>query len=206
MAGENQTFGIWTRWRWAICGERRGRMILDAFKLEGKVAIVTGSSTGLGRGMSLALAEAGADIVGVDYVGSKETGGEVEARGRRYEEVEADLMTIGPVGGIVERAVGAFGAGGHFGEQCGDHSEGDALAFTEKDWDEVMDLNAKTVFFLSQAVARRYKEQGGGGRSSTLRRCCRFRGDTGAVVYGVEECGDGLTRLLANDGRSMGSM
>ena len=65
-------------------------MILDKFSLSGKVAIVTGASTGLGQGMSLALAEAGADIVGVDYVEMPETKEKVEALGRKFLGITAN--------------------------------------------------------------------------------------------------------------------
>ena len=66
--------------------------ILDKFSLAGKVAIVTGASTGLGQGMCLGLADAGADVVGVDYVDMPETKAQVEALGKKFYGIKKDLI------------------------------------------------------------------------------------------------------------------
>jgi len=167
-------------------------MILDQFRLDGKVAIVTGSSTGLGQGMCIGLAEAGADIVGVDYVSSAETAGEIEKRGKRFLHTVADLRTIEPIQSIVDRAVSEFGHIDILVNNAGIIRREDALRFTEKDWDEVMDLNAKTVFFLSQAVARCFVAQGKGGKIINIVSMLSFQGgDQGAFIYGIEKCGHG---------------
>ena len=71
-------------------------MILDDFALSGKVAMVTGCSTGLGQGMSYGLAEAGADIVGIDYVDFPETQRVIEDMGRRFLKIKADLSSLEP--------------------------------------------------------------------------------------------------------------
>ena len=84
-------------------------MILDQFKLNGKVAIVTGARTGLGQGMACGLAEAGADIVAVDLNNLGDTQRMVEALGRRFLGVEADLANVATTADIVRRAVAAFG-------------------------------------------------------------------------------------------------
>ena len=131
-------------------------MILDQFKLQGKIAIVTGASRGLGRGMALALAEAGADIVGVGISDSTATGEAVEALGRRYLAVAADLADKACVPDILAAAKGAFGKVDILVNNAGTIRRNDFVDFTEEDWDAVMDLNLKTLFFLSQAVAREY--------------------------------------------------
>jgi 2-deoxy-D-gluconate 3-dehydrogenase len=175
-------------------------MILDKFRLDGKVAIVTGSSTGLGQGMSLGLAEAGADIVGVDYVESAETELEVKRRGRRFLGIVADLRTIEPIEGIVERVVGEFGRVDVLVNNAGIIRREDALQFSEKDWDEVMDLNAKTVFFFCQAVARRFIAQGGGGKIINVASMLSFQGGIRVPSYTASKSAVmGLTRLLANE-------
>lgn len=175
-------------------------MILDQFKLDGKVAIVTGSSTGLGQGMSLALAEAGADIVGVDYVASAGTREEVEKRGRRYLEIVANLMTIAPIEGIVEKAIAMFGRVDILVNDAGIIRREDAIKFSEKDWDEVMNLNAKTVFFFSQAVAKRYIEQGSGGKIINVASMLSFQGGIRVPSYTASKSAVmGLTRLMANE-------
>lgn len=84
--------------------------ILDAFKLTGKVAIVTGSERGLGRGMAVALAQAGADILGVTYAEEiTETAAAIEALGRKCVHLQANLASIEPIERIVETALKTFG-------------------------------------------------------------------------------------------------
>ena len=131
-----------------------------AFSLSGKVAIVTGSSTGLGQGMSLGLAAAGADIVGVDYVDSPETAEQVEVLGRKYVPVKANLMTLEPIATIIAAAVDTFGHLDILINNAGIIRREDAIDFSEKDWDDVMSINVKTVFFMAQAAARQFLAQG----------------------------------------------
>ncbi len=175
-------------------------MILDQFKLDGKVAIVTGSSTGLGQGISIALAEAGADIVGVDYVASPETKAAVEKLGRRYLEHVANLMTIEPLPGIVAKTVDAFGRVDILVNNAGIIRRQDAIDFSEKDWDDVMDINAKTVFFLSQAVARQFLAQGSGGKIISIASMLSFQGGVRVPSYTASKSAVmGVTRLMANE-------
>jgi len=108
-------------------------MILDKFKLDGKVAIVTGASTGLGQGMAIALAEAGADIVGVDYVPCTETKQKIESIGRRFLEIQANLMTIEPINMIIEKTIQEFGKLDILVNNAGIIRRCDAIDFTEKD-------------------------------------------------------------------------
>jgi len=126
----------------------------SAFDLSGRVAIVTGASTGLGRGMSLGLARAGADVALVDRNGAGETIDEVKALGRRAISIAADLMTIEPIQGIVDQTVKEFGKVDILVNNAGIIRRTPAIDFSEKDWDEVMAINSKTVFFFAQAAAR----------------------------------------------------
>jgi 2-deoxy-D-gluconate 3-dehydrogenase len=127
---------------------------MKLFDLSGKVAIVTGASTGLGKGMSLGLAEAGADLVLVDYVAIIETANEVKAMGRKAITVMADLTTISPIQSIVDETIRTFGKVDILVNNAGIIRRTPAIDFSEKDWDDVMAINSKTAFFLSQAVAR----------------------------------------------------
>ncbi len=175
-------------------------MILDAFKLDGKVAVVTGSSTGLGQGIAAALAEAGADVAGVDYVASPETKKMVEALGRRFLEIVADLSSLAPVAGIVEDTVRTLGRVDILVNNAGIIRRQDAVDFTEKDWDDVMNINAKTVFFLSQAAARRFIAQGSGGKIINIASMLSFQGGIRVPSYTASKSAVmGVTRLMANE-------
>ena len=126
----------------------------DLFNLTGKTAIVTGASTGLGMGMTLGLASAGADILLVDHVESEDVAAQVRALGRHAVSLKADLMHMASIGKVVETAIKEFGKIDILVNNAGIIRRTPAVDFSEKDWDEVMQLNSKTVFFLTQAAAR----------------------------------------------------
>lgn len=125
-----------------------------SFDLTGKTAIVTGASTGLGQGMSLGLAEAGADVVLVDHVESTETDQRIRALQRKSLPLVANLMEMSSISMIMEQTLREFGKVDILVNNAGIIRRTPAIDFSEKDWDEVMTINAKTVFFFSQAVAR----------------------------------------------------
>jgi 2-deoxy-D-gluconate 3-dehydrogenase len=175
-------------------------MILDDFRLDGKVAIVTGCCTGLGQGMACGLAEAGADVAGVDYKSSAGTGKIVRGLGRRFLEIKADLSSTEPVERIVKETVAAFGRIDILVNNAGIIRREDALSFTEKDWDDVMNVNLKTLFFLSQAAARRFIQQKSGGKIISVASLLSFQGGIRVPSYTASKSGvAGLTRLLANE-------
>ena len=124
------------------------------FNLNGKVAVVTGASTGLGQGMSLGLADAGADVVLVDYVPSTETEKLIKDMGRKTMVLELNLMKMESITTLVEKTINNFGKIDILVNNAGIIRRTPAIDFSEKDWDEVMLLNSKTVFFLAQACAR----------------------------------------------------
>ena len=119
-------------------------MILSAFSLEGKVAVVTGCDTGLGQGMALGLAQAGCDIVGINIVEPTETIKQVTALGRRFLSLTADLRKIDGIPALLDRAVAEFGHIDILVNNAGLIRREDALEFSEKDWDDVMNLNIKS--------------------------------------------------------------
>jgi 2-dehydro-3-deoxy-D-gluconate 5-dehydrogenase len=175
-------------------------MILDDFKLDGKVAIVTGSSTGLGQGICVGFAEAGADIVGVDYVDSPETQAMVEGLGRRFLNIKANLLTMEPLQGIVDAAVAEFGHIDILVNNAGIIRRVDAIDYSEKDWDEVMALNSKTVFFFSQAAARQYIKQGSGGKIISIASMLSYQGGIRVPSYTASKSAVlGVTRAMANE-------
>jgi len=175
-------------------------MILDQFNLSGKVAMVTGCSTGLGQGMSYGLAEAGADVVGIDYVDSPETQATIEGMGRRFFGIKADLSRLDPIAGIMQKTLKAFGKLDILVNNAGIIRRADAIEFTEKDWDDVMNLNIKTLFFLSQAAARQFIKQGTRGKIINVASMLSFQGGIRVPSYTASKSGVmGVTRLMANE-------
>ncbi len=124
------------------------------FDLTGKTAVVTGASTGLGMGMTLGLASAGADVLLVDRVQSEEVASKVRDMGRRAATLTVDLMKMASIPVVVEKAIAEYGKIDILVNNAGIIRRAPALEFSEKDWDEVMQLNAKATFFLTQAAAR----------------------------------------------------
>ncbi len=174
------------------------------FDLSGKVAIVTGCNTGLGQGMALALAQAGCDIVGVNIVPADETVTTVERMGRRFHDIPADLSAATGEE-VIARASAAFGRVDILVNNAGIIRRADALEFTERDWDDVIAVNLKAVFFLSQAAARQFiRQQAPGettrGRIINVASLLSFQGGIRVPSYTAAKSGVlGLTRLLANE-------
>ncbi len=150
-------------------------MILDAFSLQGKVAVVSGCDTGLGQGMALGLAEAGCDIVGINIVEPTETIERVTALGRRFLSLTADLRKIDAIPELLDRAVAEFGHIDILVNNAGLIRREDAINFSERDWDDVMNLNIKSVFFMSQAAAKHFIAQGKAARSLISPLCSPSR-------------------------------
>ncbi|ATM86086.1 MULTISPECIES: 2-dehydro-3-deoxy-D-gluconate 5-dehydrogenase KduD [Yersinia] len=175
-------------------------MILDSFELKGKIALVTGCDTGLGQGMAIGLAEAGCDIVGINIVEPKETIEKVTALGRRFLSLTADLSKIDGIPALLERAVAEFGQIDILVNNAGIIRREDAINFSEKDWDDVMNVNIKTVFFMSQAVAKQFIKQGHGGKIINVASMLSYQGGIRVPSYTASKSAVmGVTRLLANE-------
>ena len=180
-------------------------MSSSPFDLSGQVALVTGANTGLGQGIALGLAGAGADIVAVGRSAPTETAAKVEALGRRLHAVGADLSSTAPIADVVEQAFAAAGRLDILVNNAGIIRRADSLDFTEEDWDAVMDTNLKTAFFLSQAVARRWVAEDRGGKIVNIVSMLSFQGGVRVPSYTASKSGlAGLTRLLANEWASKG--
>jgi len=178
-------------------------MILDGFKLDKKVAIVTGSSTGLGQGMATALAEAGADIVGVDYVADqKDTAARIQSTGRKFMPYQMDLIhaTVESLSKLVSDVVKEFGHVDILINNAGIIRRNDADKFTEAEWDDVMDINLKHLFFLTQAVGRQFILQGKGGKIVSVASMLSYQGGIRTISYTASKSGvKGITMTLANE-------
>lgn len=174
--------------------------MLKQFDLTGRVALVTGCSTGLGRGMIGGLAESGADIVGVGQSDATETANEVRAAGRKFTHVAADLRNVSVVQDVVDQAIEAFGRIDILVNNAGIVRRADALDYREDDWDEVMDLNLKSLFFLCQAVARHFIARNTSGRIINVASMLSYQGGIRVAAYTASKSGVlGVTRLLANE-------
>lgn len=175
-------------------------MILNSFDLKGKVALVTGCSTGLGQGMAVGLAQAGCDIIGVATSAPKDTGERITALGRRFLGLGADLGNIDCIPALMAQALAEFSHIDILVNNAGIIRREDAIAFSEKDWDDVMNVNIKSVFFLSQAVARQFKEQQTGGKIINIASMLSFQGGIRVPSYTASKSAViGVTRLLANE-------
>jgi len=175
-------------------------MILNQFDLSGKVAIVTGACQGLGQGMVLGLAEAGADIVGIDIGNMDDTKAKVESLGRKFEGLSANLMKVESISEVIEKAVEKFGKVDILVNNAGIIRREDAINFSEKDWDDVMDVNVKAVFFMSQAVAKQFIKQETGGNIINIASMLSFQGGIRVPSYTASKSGVmGITRLMANE-------
>ncbi|WP_394181959.1 2-dehydro-3-deoxy-D-gluconate 5-dehydrogenase KduD [Marinomonas posidonica] len=172
----------------------------EMFDLSNKVAIVTGCNTGLGQGMALALAKAGADIVGVNRDDPSETIELMAATGRKFHSVTADMSKVDSVDLVIKEAVSAFGQVDILVNNAGIIRRNDAIDFSEKDWDDVMDVNIKSVFFMSQGFARQVIKQGSSGNIINIASMLSFQGGIRVPSYTASKSGVmGVTRLLANE-------
>ena len=169
------------------------------FRLDNRTALVTGANAGLGSAFALALARAGADIVAVGRQPPTETAAGVAAAGRRLEFVEADLAEMSPAD-IVTQALGKFDGVDILVNNAGIIRRKDALELDEQTWDEVMNVNLKAVFFLSQAVARQLVARGRPGKIINVASMLSFQGGVRVASYTASKSGlAGLTKLLANE-------
>ncbi|WP_119070250.1 2-dehydro-3-deoxy-D-gluconate 5-dehydrogenase KduD [Aggregatilinea lenta] len=177
-------------------------MGLELFDLHGKVALVTGASRGLGQGMAVALAEAGADIAGLDRTPDcDETCALVEALGCRFLNLSVDLLaaSVDDLRASVQQVVNELGRLDILVNNAGIIRRAPAMDYSEEDWDAVMDINLRAAFFLTQAAARVMREQGG-GKVINVASMLSFQGGILVPSYTASKSGiAGLTRALANE-------
>jgi 2-dehydro-3-deoxy-D-gluconate 5-dehydrogenase len=178
---------------------------LAAFDLSGQVALVTGANTGLGQAIAIGLAGAGADIVALGRTEPTETRTAVAAAGRRCAFVPADFGARPDCGALINAATQAFGRADILVNNAGTIRRAPALEFTERDWDEVLDVNLRAVFLLSQAAARRWLADKRGGKIINIASMLSFQGGIRVASYTASKSGiAGITRLLANEWAALG--
>ncbi len=176
-------------------------MILDLFKLDNKVALVTGAGRGLGQAMAIALAEAGADVAGLDILPLAETSACIQALGRRFLPIQANLLEAhaDDMTKVVAQTVSDLGSLDILINNAGIIRRAPVLEFSEMDWDDVLQINLKAVFLLSQAAGR-VMVKGGKGKIINVASMLSFQGGVRVPSYTASKSGvAGLTRLMANE-------
>lgn len=174
--------------------------ILDKFKLDGKIAIVTGASKGLGASMAVGLAEAGADVVIVARGDLTDTQKRVEAAGGKALLIQADLGDREQTKAIVSKVVAEWGSPDILINNAGTIRRNDFVDFTEKDWDDVMEINLSSQFFLTQEFVKSLAEADKGGKVVNIASMLSFQGGIRVPSYTASKSGVmGLTRLMANE-------
>jgi 2-deoxy-D-gluconate 3-dehydrogenase len=176
----------------------------DMFDLSGMSAVVTGASTGLGGGMSLALAAAGADILLVDHKRRETTAEEIRAEGRKAVSIAVDLATNGSVDEIVRVALDAFGKIDILINNAGTIRRKPAIDVSQEDWNEVIAVNATSAFFLAQAAARDMMKRKH-GKIVNIASLLSFQGGIMVPAYAASKGAVAqMTKAMANEWASHG--
>ncbi|SIT68508.1 2-dehydro-3-deoxy-D-gluconate 5-dehydrogenase KduD [Microbacterium sp. RU33B] len=181
-------------------------MILDTFRLDGRVALVTGSSRGLGQGAAVALAEAGADIALLDRGDASETAELIRATGRRVHPISRDLVDAAPedLASAVDEVVAELGGLDILVNNAGTIRRAPALEFAAQDWNDVLSVNLDAVFHLSQAAGR-HMVASGHGRIINVASMLSFQGGILVPAYTASKHAvAGLTKALANEWAASG--
>ena len=173
-------------------------MILDQFSLKGKVAVVTGSNTGLGQGISKAFVEAGAKVLGVSRSPSDDT--QKMLGEENFVYITADLSSLDPVETIINTAVEKFGRLDILVNNAGIIKREDSIDFSVENWDLVMNTNCRTLFFLSQAAAKQFMKQKSGGKIIQIASMLSYQGGIRVPSYTASKSAvKGITMTMANE-------
>lgn len=174
--------------------------VQELFGLEGRAALVTGAGRGIGRALALGLAKAGADVCLVGRGrGLDEAAREVEGVGRRAFVVNADLSEPSSAPRVVAEAEAALGRVDILVNNAGVIRRAPFLEHTEADWDEVLNVNLKSVFLLSQAAARGMAERGA-GKIINVASLLSFQGGLTVAAYAASKGAVAqLTKAAANE-------
>ena len=174
------------------------------FSLEGKTAVVTGSARGLGQGMAVGLAEAGADIIGISFSEQQETKKLVESLGRRFFDIEKDLSIQRDIQGIVEEAINKTGSVDILVNNAGTIKRAEAEHFSDEDWDSVINLNLNSVFRLSRGFGQHMITRGS-GKIINIASMLSFQGGLRVPSYTASKHAvAGITKSLANEWAAKG--
>jgi 2-deoxy-D-gluconate 3-dehydrogenase len=179
---------------------QRESSLINPFDLSGKIAMVTGARTGLGQGMAVALAEAGADIIGLGSKPMTETKAKISELGRQFHELQCDLSREADFESMLADVTSGKGKIDILVNNAGSIHRADFLDVGRTEWDRIMNINLRSVFFLTQAVARQMIESRLAGRIVNIASLLSFQGGIRIAAYTASKHGiAGLTRLLANE-------
>lgn len=175
------------------------------FDIKDKVAIVTGANTGLGQAICVAYAKAGAKVLGVARRSCAETKAKIDAIGGIFNECTADLSSTTPIDNIIKTAIDLYGTVDILVNNAGIIKRADAVDVTEEDWDSVINVNQKVVFFLSQAFARVVFAQNKKGKIINIASMLSYQGGIRVPAYCASKSAViGFTRSLCNEWASKG--
>lgn len=173
---------------------------LSAFSLEGQRILVTGANTGIGQGIAVSAGKAGAHVLGVGRSAMDETAAHLASIGASFTPITCDLSDHEVAAAMLDAAWAEHGPIDGIVNNAGIIRRGDAIDFSEQDWDDVMDVNLKTLFFLTQAFARKVLATNRTGRVVNIASMLSFQGGIRVASYTVAKHGVlGVTRLLANE-------
>jgi len=181
--------------------------VLDDLSLDGKVALVTGAARGLGQGIALGLAEAGADVAALDIASLDETGEMVQNEGRRFHAMHVDLLESDArlAADVVEECISSLGLLDILANNAGIIRRAPALEFGEEDWEAVLKINLSAAFYLSQAAARHFAGESKGGKIINTASVLSYEGGIVVPSYSASKAGiANLTRALANEWAPLG--
>jgi 2-deoxy-D-gluconate 3-dehydrogenase len=171
---------------------------LSAFSLAGRRIVVTGANTGIGQGISVAVAKAGGAVIGVGRSSMDETAALVEAQGGSFAPVACDLGDHKAAAALLDRVWESAGPIDGLVNNAGIIRRADAVDFSEDDWDDVIDVNLKSLFFLCQAFANKALAAGRHGRIVNIASVLSFQGGIRVASYTASKHGAlGVTRALA---------
>lgn len=175
------------------------------FDIKDKVAIVTGANTGLGQAICVAYAKDGAKVLGVARRSCAETKAKIDAIGGIFNECTADLSSTTPIDNIIKTAIDLYGTVDILVNNAGIIKRADAVDVTEEDWDSVINVNQKVVFFLSQAFAKVVFAQNKKGKIINIASMLSYQGGIRVPAYCASKSAViGFTRSLCNEWASKG--
>jgi 2-dehydro-3-deoxy-D-gluconate 5-dehydrogenase len=173
---------------------------LSAFSLEGRTVLVTGANTGIGQGIAISVARAGARVLGVGRSPMTETAQKIADLGQDFAEIRCDLADISIAVRMLEEAWDTHGPIDGLVNNAGIIRRDDVVEYRSEDWDDVLDVNLKSLFFMSQSFGRRLLGSGRRGKIVNIASLLSFQGGIRVAAYTAAKHGvAGITKLLCNE-------